>query len=188
MKALESIIIKTLVVHKLHGKSKRALNHRCQVYPLNNKWKRASLWAGREKQGHWNPSTRTWRRQCNADGPDQIEIWYEAGAEDWLNAVVGSKDEANAKAKLWNLPTVIRGNLGGPHKKVVERVVDHQNQMHHPDTERVHVISNLKRKCWYSKATRRYQMRVERVNQSDTLVHLSNDWTSSSSFVTFMGP
>ena len=47
MKALEGII-ETLVMHKFHGKSKQAHNHRCQVNPLDYKWKRGSLLVGRE--------------------------------------------------------------------------------------------------------------------------------------------
>ena len=42
--------------------------------------------------------------------------------------------------------------------------------------------------CCYSKATRGCQMKFERVNLCITLVDLSDDWTSSSTFVTFMGP
>ncbi len=51
---------------------------------------------GGRKQGHLNVSMRTWRRQYNADGPAHIIIWYEAGAKDWLEAVVG-EDESSAK-------------------------------------------------------------------------------------------
>ncbi len=42
--------------------------------------------------------------------------------------------------------------------------------------------------CCYSKATRRCQVKFERVNLSVTLVDLSDDWTFSSTFVTLTGP
>ena len=53
MKASESII-GTFIMYKLHDKPKRVLDHRCQVYPLDNPWKRGSFLVGGEEQGYLN--------------------------------------------------------------------------------------------------------------------------------------
>ena len=89
MKASESII-GTFIMHKLHEKSKRVLNHRCQVYPLDDQWKRGSFLVAGEKQGHLSVIIRTWQCQCNSDRPAHIQLLYEVGVKDWLKALIGT--------------------------------------------------------------------------------------------------
>ena len=109
-----------------------------------------------------------------------------AGSKDWLKPMVG-EHEFSVNDKLAESSHGIPRAFGDPHEKVGELIVGHEN-LNHPDAERIHVIANVSSMCCYSKATRRYQMKLGRVNLTVTLVRNPNDWTSSRTLVTFMGP